>query len=258
MGTLFRCRTHHGLLIGPHLCAGRGSYAVGAHRALERSLVPGTRESAVGTHRVVAARAAPASSRHRREHLDDSQTRGVRPHGSHAVDRQRGRSRLAVDTVAWLREQGHDASLVWDGDGPVRDQAQQRARERGIGDHVDFRGFRGTEDLWKDLAESTVFVLPSKSETFCVAAAEALAAGRPVIMGDQGGQGDFITERNGRMVSERSPEAFGRAVLDLTHDSAAASPQEMAREIRARYGSDAVSDQLTELYRRAQGGERRR
>ena len=165
---------------------------------------------------------------------------------------------VAVDTVAWLRAQGQDASLVWDGDGPMRERAQQRARERGIADHVDFQGFRGTEQLWDDLAESTVFVLPSKSETFCVAAAEALAAGRPVIMGDQGGQGDFITERNGRMVSERTPEAFGRAVLDLTHDPATASPEEMAREIRARYGSDVVSDQLTELYRRAQGGKRRR
>ncbi|MDN5700094.1 MAG: glycosyltransferase [Kocuria sp.] len=165
---------------------------------------------------------------------------------------------LAVDTVAWLREQGHEASLVWDGDGPVREQAQERARELGIHDHVDFRGFRGTEDLWRDLAESTIFMLPSKSETFCVAAAEALAAGRPVIMGDRGGQGDFITDRNGRMVSERTPEAFGRAVLDLSQDSVKATPEEMARGIRARYGSDAVSDQLTELYRSAHGGGRRR
>lgn len=165
---------------------------------------------------------------------------------------------LAVDTVAWLREQGYDASLVWDGDGPLRERAQERAGELGIRDHVDFRGFRNTEQLWQDLAESTVFVLPSKSETFCVAAAEALAAGRPVIMGDRGGQGDFITERNGRMVSERTPEAFGRAVQDLNQDPGKTSPDEMARDIRARYGSDAVSDQLNELYGRAQGGRRRR
>lgn len=165
---------------------------------------------------------------------------------------------LAVDTVEWLRDQGHDASLVWDGDGPMREQAERRALELGIADHVDFRGFRGTEDLWRDLAESTIFILPSKSETFCVAAAEALAAGRPVIMGDRGGQGDFLTDRNGRMVSERSPEAFGRAVLDLMRDPATATPDEMAREIRARYGSDAVSDQLTDLYQSVQGGGRRR
>lgn len=177
--------------------------------------------------------------------------------GVGAVTEHKG-TLLAVDTVEWLRRHGHDATLVWDGDGPMREQAEERARELGIGDHVDFRGFRSTERLRQDLAESTVFVLPSKSETFCVAAAEALAAGRPVIMGDRGGQRDFITERNGRMVSERSPEAFGRAVLELSQSVSVATPDEMARDIRARYGSDAVSDQLNELYRGAVGGGRSR
>lgn len=164
---------------------------------------------------------------------------------------------IAVDVVAWLRDHGSEAELVWAGDGPLREQAQQRARELGVADRVDFKGFRDTQQLWDDIARSTVFLLPSKSETFCVAAAEAIAAGRPAIMGDRGGQSDFITEHNGRMVSERTPEAFGRAVLELARDTTLSTAEEMAEDVRSRYGSDDVSDQLTELYGRARGGRHR-
>lgn len=157
----------------------------------------------------------------------------------------------AVETVAWLREQGHDASLVWDGDGPLRPRAIEYAKELGIAGHVEFRGFRTAEQVWQDLAAAHVFILPSKSETFCVAAAEALAAGRPVVMSTQGGQRDFVKETNGRMVPKISAEALGRAVLEVASGKGMATPQGMAREIRDKYSADAVSEQLAVLYREA-------
>ena len=161
---------------------------------------------------------------------------------------------LAVETVAWLRDRGHDASLVWAGDGPRRAAALERAAELGVADHVSFPGFRSPEQLWQHFAESSVFVLPSRSETFCVAAAEALAAGRPVVMGDQGGQRDFIRPSNGRMVPTRSAEAFGSAVVDLVSDPGTEPPQALADTIRREYGRDAVADQLTGLYQEVTDG----
>lgn len=156
---------------------------------------------------------------------------------------------LAVETVALLRSRGHEASLRWDGDGPRRAEALRRAQELGIAEHVDFPGFRGPEELWDDLERASVFILPSKSETFCGAAAEALAAGRPVVMGAEGGQRDFITPDNGRMVTERTPEAFGEAVLQVAQDPRIVPPHELAERIRTRYGFDAVADQFTGIYR---------
>lgn len=158
---------------------------------------------------------------------------------------------LAVETVAWLRARGHDASLVWDGDGPLRPRAPEYARELGVADHVEFRGSRTPEQVWQDLAEARIFILPSKSESFCVAAAEALAAGRPVVMGARGGQRDFVDEKNGRLVPEVSAETLGHAVLEVAAGQGMVTAQEMAREIRGTYGENAVGDQLSALYRDA-------
>lgn len=158
---------------------------------------------------------------------------------------------LTVETLSWLRSHGYEATLVWDGQGPLLQAAQQRARQLDIEDFVDFKGQRTGEQLWEDLSEASVFVLLSSTETFCVAAAEALAAGRPVVMGDVGGQKDFINPSNGRMVGALTPSAVGQAVLDVIDDPDLASPEKVAREIRDQYGAASISDTLTNLYREA-------
>ncbi|RLZ03314.1 hypothetical protein CWC38_06415 [Kocuria tytonicola] len=157
---------------------------------------------------------------------------------------------LAVETLAVLRSQGHDASLFWAGDGPCREAALERARELGIAEHVDLPGFRNAVQVQEDLAAASVFLLPSKSETFCVAAAEALAAGRPVAMGARGGQRDFVDGTNGRLVEERTAEAFAAAVVDLLSDPGLAPAREMAGAIRSRYGLEAVADDFSTIYAR--------
>ncbi len=166
---------------------------------------------------------------------------------------------LAVETVAWLREHGVRASLVWDGTGPLLEEARARALALGVERHVVFNGHREPDEVRDDLAAADLFLLPTLSETFCVAAAEALAAGRPVVMGARGGQRDFITTANGRLVEEQSPEAYGRAVMEVLSGEGIGSPDELADGIRARYGPETVADQVSALYEEAvrlHGGRR--
>ena len=158
---------------------------------------------------------------------------------------------LAVETVAWLHQQGVRASLVWDGTGPLHEECVTRARELGVGRFVTFNGFRDPAGVQADLNAADVFVLPTASETFCVAAAEALAAGRPVVMGARGGQRDFITSSNGRLVGTSSAEDYGRAILEVAGGQDVDSPQELARGIRKQYGFDTVADQVSALYKEA-------
>ena len=125
------------------------------------------------------------------------------------------------------------------------------ARELGVGRFVTFNGFRDPAGVQADLRAADVFLLPTASETLCVAAAEALAAGRPVVMGNRGGQRDFITPGNGRLVGSRSAADYGRAVLEVAGGQGIDAPQELARGIRQRYGFDTVADQMSALYEEA-------
>ncbi|MFI7484035.1 glycosyltransferase [Kocuria sp. M1R5S2] len=156
---------------------------------------------------------------------------------------------LAVDTVAWLRSAGHDVRLTWCGAGELEQEVRDRVREHGLEDHVLLPGPVSSEEVRARLAAADAFLLPSRSETFCVAAAEALAAGRPVVMGAVGGQRDFVHPGNGRLVAGRTPEAFGRAVLEVVSAPGMLGPREMAEEIRSRYGADRIAGELDRLYR---------
>jgi len=64
-------------------------------------------------------------------------------------------------------------------------------------------------------------VQPSHFEAMGLAAAEAMAAGLPVIATDTGGYKDFIVhEQNGLLVPVGDVDALGQAIVRLTDDAA--------------------------------------
>jgi N-acetyl-alpha-D-glucosaminyl L-malate synthase BshA len=84
------------------------------------------------------------------------------------------------------------ARLVMVGDGPDRPAAEDEARRLGVADHVSFLGERlEIEGL---LAAADLFLLPSESESFGLAALEAMACGVPVIGTRTGGLPELVEE----------------------------------------------------------------
>jgi glycosyltransferase involved in cell wall biosynthesis len=142
----------------------------------------------------------------------------------------------AVRTLAWLRDRGHPAHLTWLGAGPLAPAVEAEAGRLGVADHLTLAGAVPPDAVAARLAAAQVFVLPTRGETFCVAAAEALLAGRPVALGARGGQRDFVTSDVGRLVPQHTPEAFGRAVLEAA---------ELARRHPATHFNDAVRERFS-------------
>lgn len=104
------------------------------------------------------------------------------------------------------------------GDGPARDDLERVAREAGVADRVDFRGYLpAREDVYEVYAESDVFVLPSHGEGFCVAAAEAMAVGLPVVVSDLPVFHEVVGE-SGVFVDRTSPAAIADALAGLRGD----------------------------------------
>jgi L-malate glycosyltransferase len=119
-----------------------------------------------------------------------------------------------VELVVRLR--GEHARMVVVGDGPERAAVDARARELGVADQMRFLGRR--DDFEGMLGHADAFVLPSESESFGVAALEALAAGVPVFGYCVGGLSEVVTPDAGTLVSVGDVEALAAAVVSGLRD----------------------------------------
>jgi len=77
------------------------------------------------------------------------------------------------------------SKLLMVGDGPDREKAESLARELGIKDKILFLG--KSDEVRKILCLTDLFLLPSQTESFGLAALEAMAARTPVISTNTGG-----------------------------------------------------------------------
>lgn len=77
------------------------------------------------------------------------------------------------------------AKLMLVGDGPEREKAERLAIKLGIYDKIIF--FGNSNEIDKILSYSDLFLLPSETESFGLAALEAMAMGVPVISSNTGG-----------------------------------------------------------------------
>jgi len=84
------------------------------------------------------------------------------------------------------------ARMLLAGDGPERPRAEAVARELGVEDRVQFLGEQ--DQIERVLACADLFVLPSDSESFGLAALEAMACGVPVLGTRTGGLPEVVGE----------------------------------------------------------------
>jgi glycosyltransferase involved in cell wall biosynthesis len=82
--------------------------------------------------------------------------------------------------------------LVLVGDGPTRASVEAAVAAKGLRRKVIFLGDR--EDVEEILAESDIFVLPSRWEGFPLTVLEAMRAGLPVVASDVGGVAEAVIE----------------------------------------------------------------
>lgn len=90
-----------------------------------------------------------------------------------------------VAAFSKLLENGVKAKLLMVGDGPERPKAENKCRDLGMCDHVRFLGKQ--DQVEEVLSISDLFMIPSGSETFGLAALEAMSCSVPVISSNIGG-----------------------------------------------------------------------
>lgn len=154
----------------------------------------------------------------------------------------------AVGTIAELLGRGVSAQLTWVGAGPLRSLVEERAAELGVADRVFLTGSLSSDEVARTLADSDLFLLPTLAENFCVSAAEAIAQGRPVVVGSNGGQAEYIDDSVGAVVSEQTPTAYADAVQQVWDRLREASATEIAARVGEAFSVSAVRSGYAQVY----------
>lgn len=103
------------------------------------------------------------------------------------------------------------------GDGPLRAEAEQLARERGVAGSVEFAP--PTSQIEREYREAAVFVLPSRYEGMPLALLEAQALGVPCVAFDcPTGPAEILTPETGILVRPGDSAALAQALLGLLRD----------------------------------------
>jgi len=92
------------------------------------------------------------------------------------------------------------AKLILVGDGPDRSECERLSRQLDLCDNVKFLGKQ--EGLVEILSSSDLFLIPSQSESFGLAALEAMACGLPVVSSSVGGLPELVKHNETGFIAE--------------------------------------------------------
>jgi glycosyltransferase involved in cell wall biosynthesis len=143
------------------------------------------------------------------------------------------------------------AGVTWKalliGDGPLRGRIEQEIERLGLQGRVVITGYRS--DVRADLAACDVVSLVSVTETFSIAALEAMAMARPLIMSDVGGAREQVQPgRTGWLFRAGDVPALARCLGEAADRPRLAEMGRAARAVAVRdYSVAAMIERYEEL-----------
>jgi N-acetyl-alpha-D-glucosaminyl L-malate synthase BshA len=140
------------------------------------------------------------------------------------------------------------ATLIMIGDGPERVDAENEARDLSVNADVRFLG--RIDSVASLLQACDLFILPSQTESFGLAALEAMACGAPVVASRAGGLPEVIDDGvNGILEPVGSVEAMGRRAVELLRDSDRHAAMRAAAIAKAeQYAADRIVPMYEAFY----------
>lgn len=116
-----------------------------------------------------------------------------------------------------ILENDIEAKLLLVGDGPDRQRAEQRCRDLGICSQVRFLGKQ--DQVEEVLSIADLFVIPSGSETFGLAALEAMSCSVPVISSNIGGLPEVnVQGETGYLCDLDDIDCMGKHAVEILSD----------------------------------------
>ena len=143
------------------------------------------------------------------------------------------------------------ATLDIVGDGDQMDIVKQKIIETKTQRSITLHGYRDKSYINNLLKDSSVFVMPSREESFGIVLLEAQSYGIPTVAFDcaTGAREIIDNNVNGFLIPDRNKSAFAKAVAQILTDyNLRQSLGAKARENSAKYKKDIVKKQWFDFY----------
>jgi glycosyltransferase involved in cell wall biosynthesis len=152
-----------------------------------------------------------------------------------------------VDAVAALRRRRIPAKALFIGDGDMREAIRSRARVHGLEGSVVVTGLK--RDVRPCVAACDAATLCSLTETFSLAAIEAMAMGKPVVQSDVGGAAEMIVPgRNGFLFPVGDTRAYtDRLAMLADREVSVRMGREARATVEARFSEETMVDRYEQL-----------
>lgn len=155
---------------------------------------------------------------------------------------------LWVDTAAALARSRPDAHFLMVGDGPMRQETEERIARHGLTDRFHLPG--RMEDVALALSAMQAFLLTSVVEGLPNVLLEAQMMGVPAVTVNVGGAGEAIDDgKTGLVVNEAMPEKLAEAILSMLADAQQTRSATLGPEfVRTRFGMTRMIDETLASY----------
>lgn len=158
---------------------------------------------------------------------------------------------MLLEAFALLAPDFPDLVLLLVGDGPERQNLEQRVNKLNISEQVIFAGFKSPATDYMALME--LFLLPSLSEGTSMTLLEAMSLGIPCLVSDVGGNPEVIHHPElGEVFPLTTPQAVATIIQRwLTTNSAPQSKQQRQHIFQQTFSVEVMSQHYQRYYQMA-------
>lgn len=119
-----------------------------------------------------------------------------------------------IDAFKIVNKELPKTKLFMVGDGPLRKELEDYTKELKLTDKIIFTGFLGDKGKEKYILDSSIFILPSYTESFGLVLIEAMSYGLPCIAFDTSdGAKELLKNNVGILVKDRNKEKIAQEII---------------------------------------------
>ena len=119
-----------------------------------------------------------------------------------------------IDVFKIVNKELPKTKLFMVGDGPLKKELENYTKELKLTDKIIFTGFLGNKEKEKYILDSSIFILPSYTESFGLVLIEAMSYGLPCIAFDSSdGAKELLKNNVGILVKDRNKEKMAEEII---------------------------------------------